>query len=886
MHQQRGNFMKRSATSLISTILLAVLLCTPAAKAATDAEKQAAIRKGLAYLYQTQQAEGFWTAAGYEHSATGAASFALLNQQDKWDREATQYQTAVEKAISYLLKEAHIADVSTRDDGVNICPGRETSCKGIAWYDNGDSIYTTGFVAPAIAAYGVKQGADAVATGTGPLAGMTWAQIAQGITNAYAASQSTGKNGRVGGAWLHATPVSGRPDRWATQPAVISFLYDQRLGALTPQVVKDDLKNWLTSVQDGSGTVCYDKSGAGQCELVNAGEWLLAMTFASDNVPDAPVDAVLASLNLTWPSNANSAGRGNFGHPYTMWTLYAGLEDVIGLNDGTHITNFRTDCGAASNERPTSLPANVACTWAEDYNQWLIKAQKQDGSWAGYSYWSSPVATALHINILGAVQVPTGKYKCPLRQAFWQNPRLAWPVDSLSLGSQAYSKNDLLATLSAPIGAGNSGDASLILADELITAKLNLARGSEKSPIASIIAEADRLLSGFNSRLPYQVEQTSTAGQRMAELANLLDQYNNGAMTPGCMSSEVPNSTARNRQQPDRPTQQPTALATASGLVGARASINNAQNVLLASKKVKPPKKTKGVTSIDVSPDGNSLATASSDDSVRIFDVTTAQQILALPAAANLPASLVFSPDGKKLNGVARDSLVHIWDAVSGNELLQFTGHEAGLRSVAASPDSRFVASAGEETRIFLWNAASNKLDKILNGSTDFVNALSFSPDSTLLASAGEDALVLLWDVASGNIRFTLLGHSDAINAVSFSPDGSTLASGGDDSVIHVWDAVKGVQRLALEGHEAPIRALAFNPNGQLLASGGEDAQIILWDTATGKISQTLTGSAGAVTALVFQPKGPFLISATVTGEISVWNIASGKRMSTFTIPI
>src|SRR5262249_2163455 len=297
---------------------------------------------------------------------------------------------------------------------------------------------------------------------------------------------------------------------------------------------------------------------------------------------------------LTWPSNANNVWRGNFGHPYTMWTLYAGLEDVIGLNDGTHITNFRTDCGAASNERPTSLPANVSCTWAEDYNQWLIKAQKQDGSWTGYSYWSSPIATALHVNILGAIEIPTGKYKCPLRQAFWQNPRLAWPVDSLSLGSQAYSKNDLLATLSVPIGAGDSGAASLILADELITAKLNLARGSEKSPIANIIAEADRLLSGFNGRVPYQIGPASTAGQRMAELANLLDQYNNGAMTPGCMSNEVRNGTPRNRQQPNAQTPQSTALAAGGGIVGARSSINNAQKVQLASKKVKPPKKTKG----------------------------------------------------------------------------------------------------------------------------------------------------------------------------------------------------------------------------------------------------------------------------------------------------
>src|SRR5262249_29455187 len=153
----------------------------------------------------------------------GAAVFALLSQQDKWDGEAALYQTAVDKAISYLLQGAHVTDVSTRADGINICPGGQGSCKSVAWYDNADSIFTTALVAPAIAAYGIKQGSGAVATGNGPLAGMTWAQIAQGITNAYAASQSTSTNSRVGGAWRSPGPDARYPDRWSTQPAVNSF---------------------------------------------------------------------------------------------------------------------------------------------------------------------------------------------------------------------------------------------------------------------------------------------------------------------------------------------------------------------------------------------------------------------------------------------------------------------------------------------------------------------------------------------------------------------------------------------------------------------------------------------------------------------------------------
>lgn len=879
--------MTRSAKLGIGTLFLACSPWTQTATAATDGEKQAAIRSGLGYLYKTQQAEGSWSYSGSVHGATGAAAFALLSQQDKWGSQAAQYQAAVDKALLYLLNEARIADVSGRDDGISICPGGNASCKAIAWYDNADAIYTTGFIAPAIAVYGLKLGPDVVATNTGPLAGMTWAQIAQGITNAYSASQGTGKSGKVGGAWRYTAPGAGNPDRWTTQPAVISFLYDQLIGAITPQAVKDELTGWLTGVQATSGGVCYKTPDGERCELGNAGEWLLAKMFTGHDVPDTQVDAVLASLNTIWPSNAADIWDGNFGNPYAMWTLYAGLEGTLGLNAGTQISNFMTDCGAAANERPTGLPGSVACTWAEDYNQWLVKAQKPDGSWAGYSYWTSPMATALHVNILGAVEIPRGAYKCPLRQAFWQTSSAAWPVKSLSLGGQTYSNTELLQLLSAPIESGSSADASLILVAELITAKLNVAQGSERSPIADIIADADTLLSGFNSRLPYHIGPSTLIGQRMAEQANLLDRYNIGAMTPRCMSSEARNGATTNRQQPDRQLQQPTMLGTEGRDGNALASIDNAQRTQAAvnSTKVRPfPRK--GITSIALNPDGSSLATASTDNRIRIWAPTTGRQLLVLPATVTYPTSLTFSPDGATLSGVARDSLLHLWAAVNGSELASFAGHESALRTVAASPDSRLLASAGEDTRIMLWDASARKLSKILRGSTDFLNALSFSPDGALLASAGEDARVLVFDVAAGTVRYTLRGHSGPIDTVSFSPDGRVLASGGQDTVIHVWDAVNGVQRLTLAGHQAPIRTLTFSPDGQMIASGGEDTRIILWNAVSGAISKILSGSKGAINALIFDPRGRFLVSATETGEISIWNVASGQRLLTFTIPI
>ena len=77
------------------------------------------------------------------------------------------------------------------------------------------------------------------------------------------------------------------------------------------------------------------------------------------------------------------------------------------------------------------------------------------------------------------------------------------------LGSQTYTKTELLTILNTPTGSGTKADASLILADQLIAAKLNIANGADGTPVTSTITNADFLLSGFNGKLPYHVKPSS-----------------------------------------------------------------------------------------------------------------------------------------------------------------------------------------------------------------------------------------------------------------------------------------------------------------------------------------------------------------------------------------
>jgi hypothetical protein len=123
-----------------------------------------------------------------------------------------------------------------------------------------------------------------------------------------------------------------------------------------------------------------------------------------------------------------------------------------------------------------------------------------------------------------------GPAMCPHGPGFWKSHPTAWPVSSLSLGGQIYNATQLQQILTNPGG----GDASNILAVELIAAKLNIANGSDRSPVASVITAGDNLLAGYTGLLPYSVNPSSTAGQYMIQRSTTLSAYNNGSLTPSC----------------------------------------------------------------------------------------------------------------------------------------------------------------------------------------------------------------------------------------------------------------------------------------------------------------------------------------------------------------
>ncbi|MEH1989677.1 WD40 repeat domain-containing protein, partial [Nostoc sp.] len=147
-----------------------------------------------------------------------------------------------------------------------------------------------------------------------------------------------------------------------------------------------------------------------------------------------------------------------------------------------------------------------------------------------------------------------------------------------------------------------------------------------------------------------------------------------------------------------------------------------------------------------------------------------------------------FSPDGKTLASGSSDNTIKLWDVSTGKAIKTLIGHSSSVWGVGFSPDGKTLASGSSDNTIKLWDVSTGKAIKTLTGHSSSVYSVGFSPDGKTLASGSFDKTIKLWDVNTGKAIKTLTGHSSSVYSVGFSRDGKTLVSGSRDKTVILWD--------------------------------------------------------------------------------------------------
>ncbi len=180
--------------------------------------------------------------------------------------------------------------------------------------------------------------------------------------------------------------------------------------------------------------------------------------------------------------------------------------------------------------------------------------------------------------------------------------------------------------------------------------------------------------------------------------------------------------------------------------------------------------------------------------------------------------AVAFSPDSKTLASASYDGTLKLWDMTTGKERATLGEYRGCLGCVAFSPDGKTLASGAIGSPVYfpdleqvkLWDVATGKVRTTLKGHEGSVYSVAFSPDGKTLASVSDDETVKLWDMATGKERATFQGHTEEdkettgaihpVMSVAFSPDGKTLAAASHDMTVKVWD-VATAKRSTLQGH-------------------------------------------------------------------------------------
>jgi WD40 repeat protein len=288
--------------------------------------------------------------------------------------------------------------------------------------------------------------------------------------------------------------------------------------------------------------------------------------------------------------------------------------------------------------------------------------------------------------------------------------------------------------------------------------------------------------------------------------------------------------------------------------------------------------------------DPNLVCTGNQADYAILFKLGAAgeePEMAELRGHTDSVVSVSFSSDGQYVATASYDATIRVWNAADGSLVHVLSGPASEVEFMRWHPKGHALLGGSADCTAWLWWAPTGKVMQVLAGHADKVNAGCFPCAGKSIATGGQAGEVIIWNPRQGTAVHNLSVHQDAVLCLESHPSEPVVVTGAMDGTCAVVHVETGKTLATLSGHAHEVEAVSFFQGAMpLLATGGIDGSVRVWDSNTWNLRLAVPAhqdTGGGVTKLFWHPTEPVILSAGMDCMVRAHDARNGQQVRVLT---